>query len=761
MRRLRGHQVEALAAIENALTVGPRATLVLPAGSGKTLVAAKLACKAPTSALTVVPSLALLDQTLNEFATLQKDRRVVVAASKIAERHSFKSLVRSTKVSSLAETFAQDDPILCFSTYHSLPKVVEATRAVEKQFDLAIFDEAHVTTYNSKGTYVLGLADDFPASKRLFMTATPRIRVPPAKKKKKKPRNSMDDLQTYGPIAYELSAEEANARGVTVPLTVLVVDASNAYEYFAQGTTRSKKRRVRKLAQTALRDAELAAVLRKIRDDHGATRAFCFHNSNQRAADFVDTANSFVDDIHVDRVDGTMVPEQREAVLSALREDDDDSEKLKVVANSRLLGTGVDVPRVDAVVVAEPRRSHVDIAQMAGRAARPAPGKVRGLVVVPVRLTKAEATLDDVTAPPPFGPDDFDTVLSVLRALAADDERVAHNWRAAVAAATISEDDKKTFVERLNTELKGRGHVVFDVADDEVRKAVDKGLRLAALTLAGTWEDRYAELRAYQKKFGHVMVPTKYTTDNGSRLGYWVNQQRHFRLLGHLDPEKEEKLNAIGFVWVARDASWHHFFRKWRDGSEDASWVFRQRDAKRRGKLREDRERLLEAAGFDWGTPTVSPPLRDIFDDALRSYVAFVKKHGYDPEVRATAPLVYRDAATGQSRIHHVTLGAWVRAMRRGKLSDVQRRNLEAAGFVFEPRRARFETFLDQLRDFKAHHGHTLVPQNFPVLGYRVNRIRSGHLKLSDDQKRRLDDLGFDWARPPPGHRRRPPPTTA
>ena len=58
-----------------------------------------------------------------------------------------------------------------------------------------------------------------------------------------------------------------------------------------------------------------------------------------------------------------------------------------VVANPRVLGTGVDVPEVDLVVMASPRQSHVDVLQMAGRATRLAPGKPCGYVLCPARST--------------------------------------------------------------------------------------------------------------------------------------------------------------------------------------------------------------------------------------------------------------------------------------------------------------------------------------------------------------------------------------
>ena len=48
-----------------------------------------------------------------------------------------------------------------------------------------------------------------------------------------------------------------------------------------------------------------------------------------------------------------------------------------LITNARCLTEGVDVPGIDCVLFADPRRSTVDIVQAVGRALRPAPGKKR------------------------------------------------------------------------------------------------------------------------------------------------------------------------------------------------------------------------------------------------------------------------------------------------------------------------------------------------------------------------------------------------
>ncbi|WP_406733616.1 helicase-related protein [Streptomyces sp. NBC_01794] len=49
-------------------------------------------------------------------------------------------------------------------------------------------------------------------------------------------------------------------------------------------------------------------------------------------------------------------------------------EQPAVLANARVLGEGIDVPTIDAVVFVDPKSSPVDTVQAVGRALRQAPG---------------------------------------------------------------------------------------------------------------------------------------------------------------------------------------------------------------------------------------------------------------------------------------------------------------------------------------------------------------------------------------------------
>ena len=108
---------------------------------------------------------------------------------------------------------------------------------------------------------------------------------------------------------------------------------------------------------------------------------------------------------------------ERDQALSWLREDPPEG-ACRVLTNARCLSEGVDVPALDAVIFANPRRSQIDVVQAVGRVMRVAEGKRYGYVIVPVPVpagSDPEAVLDSDKA--------YQVVWQVLQALRAHDDR--------------------------------------------------------------------------------------------------------------------------------------------------------------------------------------------------------------------------------------------------------------------------------------------------------------------------------------------------
>jgi hypothetical protein len=166
-------------------------------------------------------------------------------------------------------------------------------------------------------------------------------------------------------------------------------------------------------------------ALRKAMAKHPIRHAVSFHSSIQRAALFRTHNDAFSQafpkyaSLETFHVSGKTPTGTRARIVGEFEQT-----HRALITNARCLTEGVDVPGIDCVLFADPRRSTVDIVQAVGRALRPAPGKKLGYVIVPI-LHDGDATPDDI-----FKSDSFQEILTTLRALAANDDRIIEYFRA-------------------------------------------------------------------------------------------------------------------------------------------------------------------------------------------------------------------------------------------------------------------------------------------------------------------------------------------
>jgi superfamily II DNA or RNA helicase len=94
------------------------------------------------------------------------------------------------------------------------------------------------------------------------------------------------------------------------------------------------------------------------------------------------------------------------------------------MTNARCLTEGVDVPAIDCVVFADPKRSRIDIVQAAGRALRVSAGKDYGYILLPLVVPRGMdfEEFAETTA--------FREVVRIVAALSTQDERIADEFRA-------------------------------------------------------------------------------------------------------------------------------------------------------------------------------------------------------------------------------------------------------------------------------------------------------------------------------------------
>ncbi|WP_419838680.1 type ISP restriction/modification enzyme [Candidatus Poriferisodalis sp.] len=262
------HQQEALIEISKGFQEHRRGTVVMPCGTGKSLVAmwaAEEHAGRGGSVLYAVPSIALMGQTMREWARNRSiahsyfgvcsdpstGRLPRGAADELAAVQIPVSTDRADIARRLAEAPRPDEMRVVLTTYHSLPVVADAIEHANQAirsgghgfepFDLFVLDEAHRTTgiedAEAKTDRVSGfrLAHDdrrLPALRRLYMTATPRVFTPRLKAKAAKMSEeagrdldsySMDDDAVYGPRFFKMAFSDAIDQGLLTDYRVLVV----------------------------------------------------------------------------------------------------------------------------------------------------------------------------------------------------------------------------------------------------------------------------------------------------------------------------------------------------------------------------------------------------------------------------------------------------------------------------------------------------------------------------------------------------------
>jgi predicted helicase len=472
-KQLRPHQVAALADVQAGFAKDARGKLLMACGTGKTFTGLRIAeavAGAGGSVLFLVPSIALMSQTLKEWsAERQLPLRAFAICSdtkvgKYEEDYSVSDLAFPATTSTaqlmaeVSKGSAPDGLTVYFSTYQSIDVLVRAQSEGLPAFDLVICDEAHrtagFTLKDKEQSSFLRVHEEeaIKAAKRLYMTATPKIYAESVRTKateKSAVLVSMDNEKIFGPVFHRLGFGDAVERDLLTDYRVLVLAVDEGeigskwqHAWATEGELNIPdaarivgiynglaKRGVEGLgnepgARAPLRRA--VAFSRSIRDSQKVqSMVDGFDGQLETAAPvaFVNlTAPRGADaplKLEAKHVDGTMNVQVRNGMLDWLKADQDpDDNVCRILTNARCLSEGVDVPALDAVIFLNSRDSQVDVVQSVGRVMRKAEGKDYGYIILPIAVASGqtpEQALNDNAK--------YKVVWDVLRALRAHDER--------------------------------------------------------------------------------------------------------------------------------------------------------------------------------------------------------------------------------------------------------------------------------------------------------------------------------------------------
>ena len=457
------HQVEAITAVLNGFKEHERGKLIMACGTGKTFTAQCISedlVGIGGSVLVMVPSISLLSQTVKEWtadSTIPINVFAVCSDAKAGRRRDTEDLSpfdlaipATTDTKLLVEKFkntkSKEKMNVILSTYQSIGIIHEAQKLGLGNFDLVIADEAHRTT----GVTLMGEEDSMftrihddkyvKSTKRLYMTATPKVYGDSAKAKADAADAwlaSMDDYETYGEEFYHLGFGEAVTRDLLSDYKVLVLTVNEEAVTAAFQQQLSDSNHELKLDDATRIVGCLNAFAKHdptnqyfTNDNSPMKRVVAFSNTINNSKKFKElfsevserfkryTSSDLAISVAVDHVDGSFNSFKRDELLGWLKTDPPQS-MCHVLSNARCLTEGVDVPSLDAIVFLEPRNSMVDVVQAVGRVMRKSANKKYGYVILPIGIpagiTPEEALSDNKR---------YAGVWQVLNALRSHDSRL-------------------------------------------------------------------------------------------------------------------------------------------------------------------------------------------------------------------------------------------------------------------------------------------------------------------------------------------------
>jgi superfamily II DNA or RNA helicase len=427
------HQVKALKdSVEYFIdSNNSRGKLIFPCGAGKSLTGFWMTQELKsTSTLIAVPSLSLVKQTLDVYL-----REIVARGIKVKWLCicSDEGIGKDDEIMENTESLGipcqtnpdyiekwletnRDEHKIIFTTYQSGRIIADVSKKLNISFDLGIFDEAHKTVGLNKKLFSYLLFDENIAiAKRIFMTATERFYSG-----SKEDIISMDDYEIYGDTFSQMSFKEAIEKELLTDYKIITIDVkkSEIAEFIKSNDLVQLNNKWKN--ETEARSLASMIALRKAMKVLPIKNAVSFHSSIDKAQRNKDLQSYITSTYNFEPIDSFTVSSKVATTKrnDIIREFADSSRAL--ITNAKCLTEGVDVPNIDCIVFADPRKSKVDIVQALGRALRKKKGKDFGYVILPVLYDDETHEIDN---------DNYNEIISIVRGLAANDERIIEYFK--------------------------------------------------------------------------------------------------------------------------------------------------------------------------------------------------------------------------------------------------------------------------------------------------------------------------------------------
>ena len=761
-RNLRPHQENALSSVIDGFSKSSRGQLIMACGTGKTLTGLRInEVMGNEITILLVPSLTLLSQTLKDWLT---DRKIDFKWLAVCSDDSVTSdpqdnarlvdydIPATTDIKVIQKFLEIGGKKVIFSTYQSSDIVKSAILKSKIKVDFVIADEAHRLAGKVGRDFASFLDPDLPVSKRLFMTATPRVYASSIKKMTESldiKILSMDDKELFGEVLYRYSFSKAISEGILSDYRVVVIgiDDISTKELF------NKRALVRAgVIETDSESLALHVALFKAMKNWNLRRIISFHSRVANARkfandqvvlnDWMPKKYAVLGKLSATTISSSMPTSKRRQILDVLKNLNKDESGL--VSNARCLTEGIDVPTLDAVVFVDPKTSQVDIIQAIGRAIRlGGSNKTHGTVVVPVHIPNDESSKDS------FDASSFKKIGDVLNALRAHDEDFGEE------------------LDKLRTQLGQRGSIgempeklIWDLPLTLGKEFIDDIKAITIELSSSNWDFMYGLLLRFKDKNGNVRPSAKELLE-GHRLGDWVVKQRGSYRSKTLSQDRIEKLNELGptWSWSPLEDDWNSHYNSLVDHVKKCEssrvsskgldqnlgkWLVDQRTKYRKKQLTSQQIKLLESVSSDWSWD----PKEQDWEDKFELLKQFEAREGH-----TLVNAVHVEAG--------VSLGNWVHHQRayflgrrdRGKITPYRKNKLESLkSWSWDPSKDNLDFQFKILQKYVDQFGTSSPPVTFELdglnLGKWVSHLRTGYQKksLSPEVIKHLESTFSDWS---------------
>ncbi len=281
------------------------------------------------------------------------------------------------------------------------------------------------------------------------------------------------------------------------------------------------------------------------------------------------------------------------------------------------------------------------------------------------------------------------------------------------------------------------------------------------------WRDMYNIAVQYYEKHGNLEVPDGYVTEEGQKLGTWIQTQRRCYINGKLLPERKillEKIEMrfkpkwsavpwdIAYAKVYEYYEQHHNIKIPKEyslqvGYQLDTWLLRQEHAYANGDLPEERKELLEKLGMSFDIAKTDAK-KVKWEEAYQKAKEYYEKYG-DLEV----PYDYRTS-------DGYLLNPWVSKQRmlykKGLLPFERIKLLGDIGmrFTLKYNTKPWDEAYELAKEYYEINGHLKIPQLYRTsdgyfLGGWVSAQKKAYRygKLSEERRILLEKIGISFER--------------